>query len=70
MLCQTKASETAILVPNDPEQAALILREILKEIAGVKYYRPAKPRASQPRVNKSPSNKWQTSKKKKCSKNA
>ena len=61
----TSASEAAILVPNDPEQAALILREILKEIAGAKYYRPAKPRASQPGVNKSPSNKRQTSKKEK-----
>jgi len=58
-------SEAAILVPNDPEQAALILREILKEIAGAKYYRPAKPRASQPGVNKSPSNKRQTSKEEK-----
>jgi len=48
----------------------LILQEILKEIAGVKYYRTAKPRASQPRVNKSPSNKWQTGKKKKYSENA
>ena len=58
----TSASEAAILVPNDPEQAALILREI---IAGSKYYRPVKPRASQPGVNKSPSNKRQTSKEEK-----
>jgi hypothetical protein len=48
----TIASEAAFLVPDDPQKAITIFKEILEEIARVKYYRPKKPRSSQPRVNK------------------
>lgn len=61
------AAEAAILVPDDPVQAALMFKELLVEIARVKYYRPAEPRPSQPRVNKKPKNKWQQDKKKRAS---
>ena len=54
----TLAAETAILVPDDPEHALGIFIELLQEIARVKYYPPATPRASQPRINKHPVNKW------------
>ncbi len=54
----TLASEAALLVPEDPEQAATIFQEILREMARVKYYRPKTPRPSQPRINKHPLNKW------------
>jgi len=54
----TLAQEAAILVPEDPEQALVIFTELLQEIARVKYYPPAKPRPSQPRINKHPLNKW------------
>jgi len=58
----TLASEAAVLVPDDPEKAIIIFKEILIEIARVKYYRPKKPRSSQPRVNKRPLNKWNQNK--------
>ena len=61
----TLASEAAFLVPDDPQRAASIFKEILLEIARVKYYRPKIPRSSQPRVNKRPINKWNQSKIKK-----
>jgi hypothetical protein len=54
----TLAAEAAILVPEDPEQTLVIFTELLQEIARVKYYPPAKPRSSQPRINKHPINKW------------
>ncbi len=44
----TLASEAAFLVPDDPQKAITIFKEILEEIARVKYYRPKKPRSSQP----------------------
>jgi hypothetical protein len=56
----TVASEAALLVPHDPEQAVIIFHEVLQEMARVKYYRPKTPRASQPRINKHPPNKWST----------
>jgi hypothetical protein len=52
------ASETAVLVPDNPEKAATIFSEILDRIAAVKYYRPKRPRPSQPRVTKRAHNKW------------
>jgi len=61
------AAEATILVPDDPVQAALIFKELLVEIARVKYYRPVIPRLSQPRVSKRPTNKWKKDKKKKAS---
>jgi hypothetical protein len=63
-LCQCKhailtlAAEAAILIPETPEQALVIFTELLQEIARVKYYPPATPRSSQPRINKHPINKW------------
>lgn len=54
----TLAAEAAILVPEDPEQALVIFTELLQELARVKYYPPATPRSSQPRINKHPVNKW------------
>jgi hypothetical protein len=64
------ASDAALLVPEDPGRAIEIFKELIKEIARVKYYPPSKPRGFQPRVNKKPWNKWQSSKKKKCLQNA
>ena len=54
------ASEAAVLVPDNPEKAAIIFSEILDRIAEVKYYRPKKPRPSQPspRVTKRAHNIW------------
>jgi hypothetical protein len=54
----TLAAEAAFLVPDDPAQAVGIFREVLQEIARVKYYPPKTPRPSQPRINKHPVNKW------------
>ncbi len=54
----TLASDAAILVPDDPEQAIVIFQEVLQELARVKYYPPKTPRPSQPRINKHPLNKW------------
>ena len=62
------AAEAAILVPDDPEKAAKIFSEILDRIAAVKYYRPKKPRPSQPRVTKRPPNKWCDNRRKKLEK--
>lgn len=52
------SEEAALLVPENPEQALGIFQELLQEIARVKYYPPAKPRPSQPRITKHPLNKW------------
>ena len=52
------ADEAAILIPSDPRTAAQIFKELLDEIARVKYYRPKSPRPSQPRVTKKPASKW------------
>ena len=52
------ASEAAILLPENPEQALGIFKELLQEIARVKYYPPKTPKPSQPRINKHPLNKW------------
>jgi hypothetical protein len=54
------ASEAAVLVPDNPEKAAVIFSEILDQIAAVKYYRPKTPRPPQPRVTKRAHNKWCT----------
>ena len=64
------SADAAFMVPDNPEKAAEIFKDILVEIAHVKYYRPKKPRSSQPRVNKSPLNKWQQNKTKKVAVNA
>jgi hypothetical protein len=62
------AYDAAVLAPEDPERAIEIFKEVLKEIARVKYYRPKKPRPSQPRVTKKPNNKWVGDKIKKSNK--
>ena len=54
----TLSAEAAMLIPDDPQQALVIFTELLQELARVKYYPPATPRASQPRLNKHPVNKW------------
>ena len=54
----TLGVEAAVLAPDNPEKAIEIFSEILAAISRVKYYRPKSPRASQPRVTKSPPNKW------------
>jgi hypothetical protein len=54
----TLAAEAAVLAPDDPDKAVEIFSEILAAISRVKYYRPKRPRASKPRVTKSPPNKW------------
>ncbi len=61
----TLASEAAFLVADDAQKAATIFKEILVEIARVKYYRPKTPRPGQPRVNKKSLNKWNQNKIKK-----
>ena len=66
----TLAAEAAVLAPDNPERALRIFKELLQEIARVKYYRPRSLRPKQPRVNKSPSNKWKSSKTRRCTGNA
>ncbi|SLM31257.1 conserved hypothetical protein [Desulfamplus magnetovallimortis] len=61
------AAEAAILVPDDPVLAIQIFKELLVEIARVKYYRPINKRPSQPRINKGPKSKWHDGKRKKAS---
>ena len=61
----TLAAEAAILAPDDPDKAVQIFSEVLSAIARVRYYRPKSPRASQPRVTKSPPNKWCSGRRKK-----
>ena len=59
------AEEAAVLLPDAPQTAAWIFKELLAEIARVKYYRPKSPRPSQPRVTKKPADKWCKGKRKK-----
>lgn len=60
----TLANEAAILTPQCPVMALSIFRELLFEIARVRYYRPKSPRLSSPRVSKKPPNKWRLDKSK------
>lgn len=64
----TLAAEAAVLAPDDPDKAVEIFSEILAAISRVKYYRPKRPRASKPRVTKSPPNKWCFGRRKKLEK--
>ena len=64
----TLAAEAAALAPDDPAKAAAIFSEILAAISRVKYYRPKRRRASQPRVTKKPPNKWCSGRRKKLEK--
>lgn len=58
------ASEAAFLVPDNAESAIAIFKDILIEISRVKHYASKQFRPSQPRVNKSPLNKWKQNKRK------
>jgi hypothetical protein len=60
----TLAEEAFVLTPRCPDLALTIFRELLSEIARVRYYRPKAPRPSQPRVSKKPINQWQLDKSK------
>lgn len=53
------AREAALLAPSNPDSAMAIFRELINEIRRVKHYRSKRPRQPQPRINKSPVNKWQ-----------
>lgn len=53
------AREAALLTPSNPDVAMLIFQELIDEIRRVKHYRSKLPRQTQPRINKSPVNKWQ-----------
>lgn len=56
--CVTLAHGAALLTVCDPRMAALLLEDLLDLIARVRYYAPRRMRPNQPRVNKSPPNKW------------
>lgn len=59
------SSDVGQLVSDDPEAAARIFEELILEISKIVYEKPLKQRPSQPRVNKSPNNKWQEHKRRK-----
>jgi len=61
----TLASDAAFLAAQDPQSAVTVFKDLLTQMARVKYYRPKKPRPPQPRVNKGPVNKWYQNKTKK-----
>lgn len=63
------ASEAAFLAPDNLDKAVAVFKEIILQIARVKYYRPKRSRPTQPRVNKSPCNKWKDNKTKKINEN-
>ena len=52
------SADAFVLIPQDPHQSLQIFKELLEQIAQVKYYRPLKKRPAQPRVCKKPPNKW------------
>jgi hypothetical protein len=58
------ASDAVLLAAEDPEKSISIFKELIEDIARVKYYRSKKERPSEPRVNKQPLNKWSYSKSK------
>lgn len=61
----TLASEAAVLTSSNPEKTVAILKEIIKELTRVKYYRPKVARPSQPKATKKNVDKWAYSKTKK-----
>ncbi|MBF0607362.1 MAG: transposase [Magnetococcales bacterium] len=53
------AKEAALLTPHDPQKAAEIFNELIKEISTTYvYYRPKEKRSSQPRHTKKSRKKW------------
>jgi Transposase DDE domain len=59
------ARDAALLIPAHPAQAFVILQDLLHAIRQVKDYKPKAPRPSRPRVNKQPTNKWQSDRQRK-----
>ena len=58
------AADAVLLAAEQPEKSISIFKELIEDIARVKYYRSKKERPSEPRVNKKPINKWSHSKNK------
>ena len=54
----TLAMEAAVLAPDKPEKSIEIFKELIEEIARVKYYRSRTRRPSQPRIIKKSISKW------------
>ncbi len=52
------STDAFVLIPKDPHRSLKIFKELLEQIAHVKYNRPVKKRPTQPRVCKKPPNKW------------
>lgn len=61
----TIAHDAALLTPDDPLSAILIFKELLREIARVKYYPSRKKRPSQPRITKKNINRWSVARQRK-----
>lgn len=61
----TLAENAAVLTAANPRHAYQVFTEIVAELKRVQYYRPNRPRPSQPRLSKTPQNKWRDSKKRK-----
>jgi hypothetical protein len=54
------AREAALLSPSSPRKALWVFKELLSEMARVRYYPPKRPRPPAPRISKAPRNKWAT----------
>lgn len=63
----TIAHDAAALTPDDPVKAIKIFKELIKEIARVKYYVSQKKRPSQPRITKRKINRWSVARQSKMS---
>ncbi|MFC1839728.1 transposase [Thermodesulfobacteriota bacterium] len=61
----TIAYDAAALTPDDPAKAIKIFKELLHEIARVKYYVSQKKRPSQPRITKRKINRWSVARQRK-----
>lgn len=61
----TIAYDAAVLTPDDPVFAINIFKELLDEIARVRYYQSPKKRPSQPRFTKRKINRWSVARQRK-----
>lgn len=61
--------DAAALAADNPEFAIKVLREVVKDIREVFYYRHKQRRPSQPRITKSTPNKWIEGRRKKMKEN-
>jgi hypothetical protein len=50
--------DLSLLISKYPRKALMVLEEIIELIKRVRYYRPLKKRAPQPRITKRPANRW------------